>query len=424
MTNVNALPPITYQIADTQPLKAITAKLNKHLRNQRLNRVELRHTTTSRFDPGAVRAAISGLLRQQGLGQVQVSVRAIENPLDNAAGQHLLSLFEAPKPPGLLERMLDKLKGRFASSGKATAIPWQEPPLREEKTALSAQKAIAALKNASHLACTAYRKQHGNTPPAAVSVVVRDAGLHAALAPLIKPKAQSAADWFARELQPGTPAAPGHWQVAYHYEAPPADDASGTALMGGSDIEISLSVTQSETSRQDADLPSTATPSFAATSLPDGDSADTAIPKFDQPAPRWQLRVLGTFSHQTGLRAYLQPLLVDLPSQINRSTLKAAGLNRLDANALAVCSEKHPLLCQQSCQSLSITVPQRSAPDGQAQPRYYTYPEGVPLGPIQLRPALAATRPLRVLVNSPSGAVHPRTGQALPALVLEIGLYS
>jgi hypothetical protein len=422
MTNPSALPTTTYQIADTQPLNAITAKLNKHLRNQRLHRVELRHTTSSRFDPGAVRAAISGLLRQQGLGQVQVSVRAIENPLDNAAGQHLLSLFEAPKPPGLLERLPGKLMALFAGGSKPTASARQDPPLHQKTATLTTQKAIAVLKSASQLAYAAYRKQHGNTPPAAVGVVVRDGGLHAALAPLIEHQAQAASDWFARELQPGTPAAPGHWKVTYHYEAPPADDDSGTAVMGGSDIEISLTATpQNDTC---ADLCSTAMPSFTSTAMPDGASADTAMPSFDRYTPRWQLRVLGTFSHQAGLRAYSQPLLVNLPSQINRSTLKAAGLERLDANVLAVCSEKHPLLCQQSPQGLSVTVPQRHAPDGQAQPLYYTYPEGLPLGAIQLTPALAVTRPLRLLVNSPSGAVHPQTGQALPALVLEIGLYS
>ena len=334
---------------------------------------------------------------------------------------------KTPKPPGLLQRLLVQLKSLFVS-GKAPAPPSsrKEPALREEKTSLSAQTAIAALKNASHLAYPAYRKQHGNTPPAAVSVVVRDAGLHAALAPLIQPKAQSAADWFARELQPGTAADPGYWQVAYHYEAPPADDTSGTALMGGSDIEVCLSAKpQNDTStKQPADLYSTAMPSFAGTALPSGVSADTAMPSVDQPAARWQLRVLGTFSHQAGLLAYSQPLLVELPSQINRSALKAAGLERLDANALVVCSEKYPLLCQQTPQGLNITVPQRNAPDGQAQPLYYTYPEGLPLGPIQLPPALAATRPLRVLVNSPSGVAHPETGRTLPALVLEIGLQS
>lgn len=418
MTTLATLPFTSYQIADTQSVDAITGKLNRHLRGQRLRRVELRHTTAAGFDPGAVRAAISGLLRQQGLGQVEVSVRPIENPLDNAAGQHLLSLFELPKPPGLWGRLLGQLKRLLGSRQVDTART--EPALRAPTSpTLPAQKAIEALKAASHLAHAAFRKQHGSNPPAAVRVVVRDAALHATLAPLIQPRAPSAADWFARELQPGVPTLPGHWQVAYHYEAPPADDASGTALMGGSDIEVSL--------LQDAGsnlADGTAMPHFASTALPGAGDETTAMPNFATPAPRWQLRVLGTYSHKAGLRPYARPLLADLPSHISRSSLKAAGLEQLDANALAVSSEKSPLVCQQSAQGLSISVPQRTGPDGQTQPMYYTYPEGLPLGPIQLSAAQAATSPLRVLVNSPAGAAHPQTGQALPALLLELGLFS
>ena len=96
-----------FTLTDKQATVAgVTKLINRHLRGTTLRRIEVRFSTqvSPAFDPNVAMPQIKALLREHGLSAVEVSVRAQELAIDDAAGEHRVRLLHkepAPSAPAV-----------------------------------------------------------------------------------------------------------------------------------------------------------------------------------------------------------------------------------------------------------------------------------------------------------------------------------
>ena len=251
-----------FTLADKQATVAgVTKLINRHLRGQPLRRVEVRFSTHAGqpFDPNAAMQQIKGLLREHGLSAVEVSVRALELAIDDAAGEHRVRLLhkdEAQPSPaagsfgsrlgertggrfsGLLARLVP---GRRASAPMAghgatqlTQVPVPQPqpkaPQPPAEPAVPQKRAVELLKQALAVAVRDEGPTLGDVAVQSLRITVRLASLHQALSPLVARDAVGAGQWATRLLAEHQIAAGPGLRVAYDYKPPQAG--------AGGDLEI------------------------------------------------------------------------------------------------------------------------------------------------------------------------------------------
>lgn len=419
----------------TTPAQVVRA-LNRAMGRRPLARVELRYSTQAEtpLHAQAAKQAIARLLQQHGQGQVEVSVRAHEGAIDDAAGEHLLRLIPQPEPEAALpaargwQRLLQGWwpwqgahaggAGGPAGAGKARTEPGLQPA-EPGPPPISRPQAVALLRQAvDQAAATGVTDDagaaNGSTPVAQALVIVRLPGLHAALEPLVRQDGRALAGMLRAH---GLAVAPA-FEVGYRFQPPQGGDGTGYANEG--DLEVRLLAHPAPAERAGA---TPARHAAAHTAMPAGTALPaahgTAMPAPEAQQPMLRIRVLGPADAPLPEPLELPPL--PLPARLDRETLAtaAAALGRpLPAEWLAGASQRCPLGLEQDPQGrVLLTAPRRVGPTGAQQPLYHDVQTRQPLPErLDWRPGQA----LRLCVNHPARLLIGAEGQRLPALCLEL----
>lgn len=383
--------PIESRLSGRQAtLAAVLRAVDRQLASQALARVELRYSTQAARPLDAVRAqqAIAALLRERGLPHASISVRAHESPLDDGAGEHLLRMVPAAPSPvaahGLWQRLWRSLFGGDEDGVQAVPMPAVRP--------VSSAEAVQALRAAVNVA-----NAEGMARIGSARIVVRLPELHATLQRMVTAELGAAAQSMAGMLRAKGLACAEAFAVAYAFE--PHRDGDGTAYAHESDIEVVLRPA--------------GTAAFDATAMPRLPQA-TALPAAAR-SPAVRVRVVGTTAGDFP-QAFELPL-AQLPARIDRDSLRASGFGRAHAQLLAVASNSSPLTVTLGAHDRPVlNASARTGAGAAPQPMYFRARDHEPLqGEHTLPP-----EGLRLLVNSPSGALDPASGRLLPALVLEL----
>ncbi len=461
-----------FTLADKQATVAgITRLINRHLRGSSLRRVEVRFSTQASqpFDPNVAMPQIKGLLREHGLAAVEVSVRALELAIDDAAGEHRVRLLhkEMTQPAagaatvgnrfggrfeGLLSHLLPARLGRAPQAGQGSTqvlAPQPQPvaPQPPAEPALPQKRAVELLKQALAVAVRDEGPMLGDVAVQSLHITVRQAGLHQALDPLVARDAAGAGLWAARLLAEHRIAAAPGLRVAYTYKPP--QQGEHTEVVVGSDVEIHLSrealatvpaprtvpaVRPAPVPTHDDAVPMPARWPAQAAGLPQAladpclgtimpmdcvaDSVDegaTIMPRTVLPQAALTVRVLGTTecNFDTPFELHFDAL----PATFDRATLQRGGFAARHGAALRVASQSCPLVIDRDADG-GLVLRASARPGTTELPMYFRADNqaGV-LGTVLLR-----TRAEVLVVNGPLPLVDPASGERLHPLVIALAL--
>jgi len=422
-------------------LAGVTRHINRQVGCGPFARVELRYSTQAgtQLVPADAAAKIKQLLREQGMAEVAVSVRAHDGPLDDATGEHLVRLYPAERrgpaeddlaaadsQPSAVRAWLGRwLPGARRAAALATPQAQAEPRM-------PAAEAAAHLRAAVTAAAKGHAAQGRSGPWEEAEVLVRLAALDTTLRPLVEVNLAHSARSLAQQLaSQGQRVAPG-FAVRYTYRAPATGE--GTSYASDSDLEVLLNraarpagpptppvqpmpQVRPQKFRQEPSFgvePSAAQSAFEPTALPPQwpDAEITLLPQ-SALRPALVLRVLGTLD--SDFDTPLELRFATLPARIDRTALARAGLGARHPELLAVASNRAALVVESGPDGcLQVLAAQRDVPGGAPLPMYF---DAGTLRPLPTAAALPADG-LRVVVNDPAGLVDATTGRHLPALVL------
>jgi len=432
-----------FTLADKQATVAgVTKLINRHLRGQPLRRVEVRFSTHAGqpFDPNAAMQQIKGLLREHGLSAVEVSVRALELAIDDAAGEHRVRLLhkdEAQPSPaagsfgsrlgertggrfsGLLARLVP---GRRASAPMAghgatqlTQVPVPQPqpkaPQPPAEPAVPQKRAVELLKQALAVAVRDEGPTLGDVAVQSLRITVRLASLHQALSPLVARDAVGAGQWATRLLAEHQIAAGPGLRVAYDYKPP--QQGEHTEVVAGSDVEVHLS----REALAPVPLPQPRHEPAQATLMPvpGVDEGATLMPRAQAPQAALTVRVLGTT--ERNFDAPFELRFDSLPATFDRAALQRGGFAARHGAALRVASQSCPLVVDRDADG-GLVLRAGARPGTTQLPMYFRADNQVGvMGTVALR------TPAEVLVvNGPLPLVDPASGERLHPLVIELAL--
>lgn len=467
-----------FTLADKQATVAgVTKLINRHLRGTSLRRVEVRFSTQASqpFDPNVAMPQIKGLLREHGLSAVEVSVRALELAIDDAAGEHRVRLLhkDMTQPAaggasvgnrfggrfaGLLSRLVPGRLGRAPQAGQGSTqvlAPQPQPvaPQPPAEPAVPQKRAVELLKQALAVAVREEGPMLGDVAVQSLHITVRQAGLHQALSPLVARDAAGAGQWAARLLAEHQIAAGPSLRVAYIYKPPLQGEH--TEVVAGSDVEIHLSREALAPASQPAPrapspavhpapvpvlddavpmparwpAPAAALPQapkalaepFLGTIMPMDrvddrlDDGATILPRAVLPQAALTVRVLGTT--ERNFDAPFELRFDSLPATFDRAALQRGGFATRHGAALRVASQSCPLVIDRDGDG-GLVLRAGARPGTTELPMYFRADNqaGV-MGTVALR-----TRAEVLVVNGPLPLVDPASGERLHPLVIEIAL--
>jgi hypothetical protein len=431
--------PIEIRLTGNQAnLAGVRRSVHRHLGQGHLTRVELRYSTCAQVQISVqqARQEIAKVLGEAGAdATTPVSVRAHEDRIDEASGEHCLKLFfaaAADRPAASADPSLPWWKRWLARLFPRAAVVVDPAGAASTVVAprVDPQEAVRRLREAVELATRFIDGAQGavaasgvrNTMPIdEARVVVRVPELHQALVPLIVDDPKGATRTIGKMIaEKGLVIADG-FQVRYEYKQ--RSDGDGTRLGIEGDLDVVLrpggparSATPGDR-RAEPTLPARPTngtllPQVAANPRAE---AQTLLPLPATPAPVLTIRVIGT----TKLRFEVPfDLRFDrLPARFDRHALEQAGFGRFHPELLRVASNSCPLVIDRDAGGhAQVRASMRSGPDGADLPMYHD-PDALTALP-DVAP-LSITRAQRVVVNSPAGVPDP-AGVLLPALVIEL----
>lgn len=415
-------------------LSSVVRTFDRALAQEPLARLELRYSTkcAEPFTAAQAHARIAGLLRERGMGNLEVSVRAHESLIEDATGEHVIrtkpagaSAQAAPEParPG---RILPDAVYRVFGLGAHWGAP--EPATRHSPTpqndtvaagpALGSAEAVKLLRAAVQLGAKEFIRGAGNIATGVgvargtahlARVTVRLQELHATLERLVAADPTGAAAAIEKMLHgEGLACAPG-FRVAYNFAPWKAGD--GTVRPNQADLQVVLEGRAPGSQASDSGA-GTAMPQKQPGSGSTNASAGTLMPVILR-KPALRLRVLGTA--QAEFATPFEIAVPRLPARIDRDLLRDSAFGRAHPEMLSVASNSCPLSVVTAQGQIAMSGATKSVA-GDMVPMYYRASDRQPLEAGTALPAEG----LRVLVNSPDGAFDPATGRTMPALLLEV----
>lgn len=238
-------------------LNAIRAKLNRVARSPRLMRVELRISSQAAMPIhlGHARTALMDLLRERGLKQVAVSVRPFDLPLDDALGEHQLTLVEAPRPPSWWARWMARLHSRWLRPGAPAAggvrlepacagvanVAVSKTAPQGESDALSRQAMAQLMRRAARSALRGLPDlDNVEWDVQAIEVRVRSRELHAVAKSMVPSGATAMVQWLASQGNRTDLHATAQCRVVVELLPDPACETGQTYMVGEGDVSIDL----------------------------------------------------------------------------------------------------------------------------------------------------------------------------------------
>ncbi|WP_207224784.1 hypothetical protein [Sphaerotilus mobilis] len=388
-------------------------------------RIELHYADRSdtRIDPPAVQRAIVEMVREHGWRDVELAIRPHRLPLDQATGDHLLRLHWLEED-GTFAPMTSHHRPEGAPTNAAAwwRTLWSRRPSRErlnlatdaDATApapASSGEAVRLLRAAVQRAALDLTPESSlpNSRPVVRHLVakVRDAALAQALRPYFTGESLATSQAMSRWLVQDGCHVPDPLTVELDSRA--IANHGGTFLVDAADLIVTLkpsreplatgltatSVPRSEPSKRPALDLSTALPAGRGDATPDVQLT-------------WVGTLDGRFEHPVPLPSRI------LPMRIDRELLSATMPALHKPALLAVASQKQPLQVLRNAQGRIVLKSPRS--ESGRVPLYRLHPGFEPL-PEEL---LLMDAPVMVVVNDPSGVLHPITGERLPALLIEV----
>lgn len=413
--------------------KGLVQLIDRKANGRRLQRIELRYSTcsTDGFSSSLSTQAISNLMREQGQRGVQISIRPLESPIEDALGEHRLRLLfqgetndhanrdGAPNHDGWrhwLQRWgLARWVARRPQPSPATApaaqavhsgrtkVPAKDTThARQSAPVASDAEAAALLQRAVLHARPLDETLNRNGSLGEAIVVVRVKGLDDPLRRMVAHP--STATWLSQRLKELGWLVDAPLAVRYTYE--PMKPDQGTVLAGQGDVEVQL-----RTSRSGLDA------ADEATALPAWAGDCTALPVAEAaPAPLLRVRVLGDTR-----RRYVQALesTVALPARLDRALFERAGLGAVSPEALRVLSQSCPLMVQCTGQRELLLEPakrQVGGPEPTGSDMYFHAQGGAP---VKAQEVVSDGRVL-IQVNGPHALKDPVTGKTIHPLLVEL----
>ena len=453
------LEPIEFRLASkTAAVTELVKAVNRHIKSKPLLRVEVRFSSQAAqgFDADRARQELRGLLSEHGHVGTAVSVRPIELPIQDAFGEHIVRLY--PKPPaprqdGWPQRLGERWSGWWTARGsKAPAnsrtdeptlgAPAATPaPAAASAPAISATIAAHELRKALLLALKLRGKQAGAAAAIhAVSITVRNAELHRALAPLVGSQQDHTARWVREELQKQRAAFDPALATAYRYQAP--GSGQFTELADGNDLEIVFDASVEATEPTAAIIDDGAShdgPLVDVSVKPEASDATGPSPMPPQTSSGRTMHSEPTLmaTDETALAAgalvrikvlgttdgpFDQPFEFDaspLPVRLDRAMFEASGFGLQHRDALRVVSQSCPLLIDQDAAGrLCLSSPGRPLDNGHVRAMYHDSDTGVGIMGSVCHDGDEAG----VMVNGPRPVLDPTTGRRLAPLLLCVRL--
>jgi hypothetical protein len=430
-------PPIEIRLTGRQAnLAGVRRSVHRHLGQGRLTRVELRYSTKALVPISAQEATqeIARALGEAGAGATTaISVRAHEDRIEEASGEHCLKLFFAPsdKPASATDPALPWWKRWLAKwFPRAAAVVQPDGAAPAVVTPrVDSQLVVRRLREAVDLGARFFGTDQGavlvngagkSMPITEARVVVRVPELHLALEPLIVDDRAGAKRSIGKMIVDKGRVLDDDFQVSYEYR--PRVNGDGTRLGIEGDLEVVLRSAGAVTAKPGEQRvePKLTAQSADGTLLP-GPAANgqgdlpTLLPQPTPAAPVLTIRVIGTMDRPFDAPVDLH--FERLPARFDRHALEQAGLGRSHPELLRVASNSCPLVIDRDSQGQAqVRASVRTGPDGVELPMYHDHEALTALPGVA---PFSSTKAQRVVVNSPAGVPDP-AGALLPALVIEL----
>lgn len=394
-----ASPPVT-EIRLSGPRASaaqIARTVHRHLRSAGLARVEVAYSTQTSpaITQADIRAVLAPYMSQVAAAKTPVSIRRHSNPLDDAAGEHVVRLIYG-----------NGVQAGTRRGWLAQKFPWiaqllgVRPQDRQVQSALeprvSNAQAVAALKRAVQQAVQTFGRSP--SPIAAADIIVYDTPIHNALGGLVSDSA-ALSQWLAHQLRAnGAPVAPRFTATYVHR---PVEEGDGTMTVLAGDVEVNLRAASARESYVEpfvGDPDATALPTHLVHTAGPPTVIAAVVAVGTTPLPR-------PFAFELGDRTTL-----------DREFFAGTAFGKAHPDLLATISRQIGLSVTPV--SMGVKLGARAHPATGQAVYYLLAPDGS-TQPITVE-TLVNRLPARVYLNAPAG-VAARDGQrTLPPVVIEL----